>query len=100
VDASVDIQCVMPNHVHAIISISEGRGGVTPPLQKPTLGQMVAFYKYNTTKEANELLGKPGQRFWQRGFYEHIIRDERDYETRWNYILGNPANWELDEENV
>lgn len=97
--ATVDTHCIMPNHVHAILSIAEGRGGVTPPLQKPTLGQMVAFYKYETTKLMNAALNTPGSRIWQRGFYEHVIRDERDYETRWNYILANPANWELDEEN-
>jgi len=36
---------------------------------------------------------------WQRNFYEHIIRDEIDYERTAAYILTNPANWDQDEEN-
>jgi REP element-mobilizing transposase RayT len=48
---------IMPNHVHGIIIIREDpvpkrRGGV-PPLQKPVLGRIVAYYKYQTTKQIN-----------------------------------------------
>ena len=30
---------------------------------------------------------------WQRSYYEHIIRSERDYLEIWNYIDGNPSKW-------
>ena len=66
---------IMPNHVHGIIVITNGRrgtvpvpgvyeqknietensGGVTPPLRAPTLGQVVAYFKYQSTKEMNAL---------------------------------------------
>src|SRR5450759_102739 len=31
-------------------------------------------------------------------FYEHIIRNEADYERIATYILSNPVNWDQDEE--
>jgi len=40
------------------------------------------------------------EKIWQRNYYEHVIRDERDYQKILSYIANNPANWSLDEENV
>jgi REP element-mobilizing transposase RayT len=33
---------------------------------------------------------------WQRSFYEHIIRDEKSYETISEYIKNNPLKWKQD----
>jgi len=38
-----------------------------------------------------------GAKLWQTGYYDHIIRDEQDYQARWKYIDGNPARWAEDE---
>jgi REP element-mobilizing transposase RayT len=38
-------------------------------------------------------------KLWQRNYYEHIIRDEQDYERIFNYIAANSSNWAEDEEN-
>lgn len=35
-----------------------------------------------------------GVSLWQKGFYDHIIRDEPGYLRIWNYIDTNPAKWE------
>ncbi len=40
----------------------------------------------------------PG-RLWQRGYYEHIIRDEPELDRIRRYIEGNPSQWETDAEN-
>ena len=37
-----------------------------------------------------------GTQLWQRGYYDHIIRDQLDYDTIWRYIDENPAKWHLD----
>jgi REP element-mobilizing transposase RayT len=37
-------------------------------------------------------------KLWQRSFYEHIIRNERDHEAIVDYIYANPLNWHKDEE--
>ena len=36
---------------------------------------------------------------WQRNFYEHIIRNEREWARIRTYIETNPANWSDDDEN-
>jgi putative transposase len=99
---------IMPNHVHGIIIIGEKRrgtvpvpqGGGTPPLREPTLGQIVAYFKYKSTKEINALNNGPVMKLWQRNFYEHIIRNQHDLEQTWLYIESNPAQWNTDEENI
>lgn len=115
--ATVDCYTVMPNHVHAIVSIHEVVGGETPPTlgegnsllrpnNKPggetlplriTLGRIMAWYKYETTKQVNAKLGTPGQRFWQRNYYERVVRNEHELKAIYDYIVTNPANWEKDE---
>jgi putative transposase len=94
---------IMPNHVHGIIWITAERrgevlsprynpnknnldadvdetsnqGGETPPLRKWTLGQIVAYFKYQSTKEMNHIETKNAiTKFWQRNYYEHIICKE------------------------
>lgn len=96
--ADLPVSCVMPNHVHAIVVLPDtGRGGVTPPLRKPTLGQVVAYYKYATTKVINQIQNAPGVRFWQRNYYERVIRNQREFDAVAEYIQANPLNWEQDE---
>ena len=120
---------VMPNHVHGIIYILGGRGtvpvpedngentisqnndmsdenlsGEPPPLRAfdgtPTLGQIVAYFKYQSTKEMNKA-DNTGTvtKFWQRNYYEHIIRDEKDLQNKTDYIEANPLLWDEDDEN-
>jgi len=77
--------------------MGEGRvkGGETPP--RYGLGQIVAYYKYQTTKRINALRGSPGVPFWQRNYYEHIIRNEAEWQNIWDYIQINPLRWEEDQ---
>ena len=112
---------IMPNHVHGIIFIIEERrgevlsphenpndnnlnennqGAETAPLRKPTLGQIVAYFKYQSTKEMNRIeTDKAITRFWQRNYYEHIIRDEKDLQNKTDYINANPSLWDEDDNN-
>jgi REP element-mobilizing transposase RayT len=83
---NVGMAVVMPNHVHMLLNINR-RGGVTPPLHQ-ALGQVVAKFKYSTTKTVNELQGTPGVRFWQRNYYERVVRNDREYEAIYQYILS------------
>jgi REP element-mobilizing transposase RayT len=109
----VDIYCIMPNHVHALLMLAEAPGDLnsrrgalqsapTPTSQeaypKP-LGRLIGAYKTHTTIEINRVPHTPSARFWQRNYYEHVIRNEIDYESVWNYIESNPQNWASDEEN-
>jgi REP element-mobilizing transposase RayT len=47
----------------------------------------------------NRLCNTPAQPIWQRGYYEHVIRGDRDLDNIRRYIIGNPTKWEIDEEN-
>jgi putative transposase len=73
-------------------------GEETSPL-RPTLGQIVAYYKYQTTKRINELRGRPGVPFWQRNYWEHVVRDEIDLNRIRQYIENNPLRWHEDQLN-
>ena len=76
------------------------QGGETPPLHKPTLGQIVGYFKYQSTKEMNKIEdAKTITRFWQRNYYERIIRNEKELKQKTDYILDNPSRWDEDVEN-
>lgn len=69
-------------------------------LIKPrALGTVVGSFKSTTTRLINRLRRTPGQPVWQRNYYEHIIRGERDWDAAAGYIESNPSNWDLDDEN-
>ena len=95
-----DEYVIKPNHLHGIIVLNEQcRGEVTSPLQKPTLGKVVAYFKYQTTKLINEINATTGNRFWQRNYYEHIIRNEKALQNTREYIIKNPLKWSFDNDN-
>ena len=77
---------VMPDHIHGILQITAG--GASP---SPTLHQILGSFKSITTIETNRLLGTPGQKLWQRSAYEHILRNQQDFDEAAGYIAENPA---------
>ena len=105
---------VMPNHIHTITVL---HGTVGAPLVgaqstpnrattrvAPTLGDVIGAYKSLTTVEYVGGVQARGwtrfrDRLWQRNYYEHIVRDDESLGRIEGYILDNPANWSLDEEN-
>jgi REP element-mobilizing transposase RayT len=114
---SIDEYVIMPNHFHGIIIIdshptliaSVGAGLSRPSLtgivgsnengrenRAPTLGKMIAFFKYQTTKEYN-VRNTNIQKLWQRNYWDRMIRDEREMRSIREYISGNPKEWEKDE---
>lgn len=97
---------IMPNHLHGIINIvgarfsrpdnniNENIKGRENPA--PTLGQIIAYYKYQTTKQINIIQNNPIIKFWQRNYYEYVVRDEKDLSRIRDYILTNPLTWKED----
>ena len=88
----LDKYVVMDNHVHVLLTLT--RQGQSPC---PTLGAVIGAYKSITTKRINMMQGTPGEKLWQFRYYDHIIRDDNDFLTRWAYIDANPARWQEDE---
>ena len=113
---------IMPNHFHGIISwgitetrtphpsenINTGRGevpssvDVNPTTRRvevpsPSLGKIMAYFKYQSTKHINRHYNTPGTRVWQRNYHDHIIRDDPDLQRLRQYMQNNPMKWELDQ---
>lgn len=91
---------IMPNHIHGIIEICQ-RADTRPA---PTIGDIICSFKSKTTlmhiKGINKGTYKPfNKRLWQRNYYEHIIRNEKEYSQIQQYIQDNPLNWENDQFN-
>lgn len=100
---SLDEWTIMPNHLHGVIFINQPNAGgsrTAPTIpQSLPLSRLVGAFKTVSSKHINIHRQTPGAPFWQRGFYEHIIRDEKSLERISEYILTNPLRWQLDREN-
>ena len=83
----LDKYVIMPNHVHLIIKIENGTMRASSPTK--TVPSIIRSLKTLVSKEY-------GKSVWQRSFYDHIIRGEKDYHEIWNYIDENPAKWKED----
>ena len=60
---------------------------------KNTVSSIIGSYKSAVTKHARRL----GYNFyWQPRFYDHIIRNDKEYHKIKNYIINNPNNWNND----
>ncbi len=88
---------IMPNHIHFILSINNKTGEhIGSPLH-----EMIQWFKTQTTNEyirgvKNNMFPPFDKHIWQRGYYEHIIRNETSYNEIWNYIDNNILSWEQD----
>lgn len=118
-NVTLDEFVIMPNHVHGILWINDqckdesiclpeeiqtGQTAGFAPTNHPSLSEVVQWFKTMTTNEiirgikANNWQPFQG-RFWQRNYYEHIIRDDKDLNSIREYILNNPTFWDCDSEN-
>ena len=77
----------MPNHLHCILIISDGN-------QHP-LSTIIGSYKAAVSREIGKMFA--GAKLWQRGYWERVIRDERELNHVREYMLNNPARWCLGE---
>jgi len=59
------------------------------------LGAITHSFKSAVTRRAGRELDTAD--IWQRNYYEHIIRNQADYDCIAGYILSNPINWAADE---
>ena len=86
----IDKYVIMPNHIHIIILINK-TAGASPC---PTISSIMCTYKSLTSRicRQNGLKSK----LFQSSFYDHIIRNEQDYNEIWQYIEANPQKWSED----
>lgn len=91
---ATDAFVIMPNHVHGVIAI---RAGLKPaPTKRHGLSEIVRAFKTFSARQINEFRNTPGAPVWQRNYYEHIIRNDEDYNRIAEYIATNPQRWRDD----
>jgi len=118
----IDEFIIMPNHIHGIIIINHnvgagpcacpdmlyheviGRPQGAAPTWRLSLSDIIHRYKSFTTKGYIDGVRKYhwpsfNLRLWQRSFYDHVIRDEISLNKIREYIINNPAQWDIDKEN-
>lgn len=99
----IPIYQIMPNHVHLIIMI------VGAEFSRPiTLGNIIAYFKYQSTKQINTyIMGSENptptdqkyKKIFQRNYFEHVIRNQKDLDEISWYIENNPQMWDTDQDN-
>lgn len=100
----LDVFVVMPNHIHLLLWISEQPGvepASGPPREfaKPIAGSLstvIGAYKAEVSRRARRAGLAPVGPLWQRNFWDHIIRNERELANVRNYIQTNPERWDVD----
>jgi putative transposase len=97
----LDAYVVMPNHLHGIVIIqaTDRQHGETissdgqPRLVSGSLGAMIARFKREAIRRANQLPNVRTSTLWQRGYHDRIIPDNGAFELARTYIHNNPTNW-------
>ena len=77
----IDKFIIMPNHIHLILIIDKETNLL--------VSNIIKKYKEWVTKQI-------GKSIWQKSYYDHIIRNEKDYLRIWEYIDENIIKWNLD----
>jgi len=114
-NVELDTFGVMPNHMHGIIVINDPvvvASRLRPlgwrlalnreqpnsnGLISKSLGAIICQVKSIATKRINLYRQTPGNPVWQRNYYDHIIRDEKDLDAVRAYIDANPYRWAEDD---
>jgi REP element-mobilizing transposase RayT len=71
--------CVMPNHAHVVFRLANGE----------RIEEILHSWKSFSSKEANRILSRSGE-FWEREYYDHLVRDGQDLERVVQYVVENP----------
>ena len=103
----LDEFCIMPNHIHGIILLTESRSDDNARPDDETrshkkrhgLPEIVRALKSFSSRRINQALNSPGIPAWQRNYYEHTVRNNGELHAIRQYIQKNPLKWELDQDN-
>ena len=87
---AVDKYVIMPDHIHLLLLFERETGTENP---SPTLGNVIGWYKHQVTKQADLQINLNGIKLFQRSYYDHVIRNQQDYDEIWQYIENNPRKW-------
>ena len=92
----LDSHVTMPNHFHGLIIIQEHTQATRTPSCGPirhSLSSIVGGFKAAASRRIALLTDKPEPALWQRGYYERVVRNERELRSIRDYIANNPGRW-------
>ena len=75
------VSSIMPNHVHSLLTMKDNSLNLDEILQR---------HKRFTARQSNKILHRTGQ-FWENETYDHVVKDEIEFQNTLNYILNNPV---------
>ena len=93
VHVKLDEYVFMPNHLHAIIELTDRDR--TLPGPRAALGEIIRVFKAATSYHIRRLEGKPWFA-WQEDYYDSVIRTEAALQQIRRYIHDNPVRWTQD----
>jgi putative transposase len=74
------------------------RAGLKPaPTNHHGLPEVVRALKTFSARKINQIRNSIGISVWQRNYYEHVIRNEKELNKLREYIVDNPLQWYCDE---
>ena len=80
---------VLPEHMHCVIELPAGDNDFSTRVRLIKLIFAKSVPKNERLSKVREWRNERG--IWQRRFWEHLIRDERDFEQHVNYVHFNPV---------
>ena len=98
--AELDFFVIMPDHIHGIILLDNGRIFAPDGINKfqnvisNSISSIIRSFKASVTKAVRQELNI--QFVWQRGFYEHVIKNEKELNKIREYIYNNPLKFKLE----
>ena len=91
----IEKYAIMPDHLHILINL-EGKSDFNMDRQGClSLRDVVKYLKSYTTREYRKRMGNNKSVLWQQRYYDHIIRNDEDYNEKWQYIDNNPLKYIL-----
>jgi putative transposase len=84
----IDAVVVLPDHVHAVWTLPPGDSNFSTRWRLIKSYFVKALPKRERLSAVRQARGERG--VWQRRFWEHLIRDERDYARHVEYCYINP----------
>lgn len=87
----IDNWVIMPNHIHLLICIEE-RINPFPTGNRYDISNVVGKFKASVSRAVGNAF-MHSEKVWQSSFYDHIVRNDEDYQSIWQYISGNPSKW-------
>lgn len=113
---------LMPNHLHAIIEIHnetiENKNNISSeivtikrnmPIRLPkSISSFIAGFKSSVNTKIDDYIDanklqipkyNRNNHFFQPNYYDHIIRNQSEYDRISNYIINNPSKWNNDKLN-